>query len=244
MTVISTIISRHCTAHASDSLVTQEQEDGTCKVLDRETTKIVCVRRWAGILSYWGLAKKAEYGWSTLKWLKAQVSQVDRFATPDEFAQHIGNQLNQELAKISFGKQIEKGIGIHFTAYEWVDGYSIPELFAITNFASTEYRELHLDGVRVTRETYGVAFDTGERGPEFGEPLYRHAVRKFLQSGNILLYNNGDPSMFNSAFSSIGSLFEIARQRHIQAIPTDAKEHRYIVSWPIDLVSKVQRYFV
>lgn len=244
MTVISTIISRYCTAHATDSLVTQEQNDGSYKILDQETTKILCVRRWAGIMAYCGLSTKPEYGWSTLDWLSTRVSQAKQFTAPEDFANDLKDCLSQELAKMTFRKPIEQGIGIHFTAYERVDGYLIPELFAISNFKDTSYQELHPDGIRVTRETYGVAFQTDDRGPQYAQSRYRRDVHKFLQSNNVLIYNNGDPWMFNSAAGAIGNLFEIARQRKVLRAPSDAKAHRDIVVWPIQLVSKVQRHFV
>jgi len=136
------------------------------------------------------------------------------------------------------------GIGIHFTAYEWIDDYPIPELFLITNFDNTEYSALHADGIHVTRETFGVAFQIPNRVIEHSKPDYRHQVRKYLEAGKVLLYNNGDPFMFNAAFSSIRDLFRIAEQRRILKPTTDPKAHRDIVGWPIELVYKVQKYFV
>jgi hypothetical protein len=244
MTVISTIISRHCIAHASDSLITRKNDEGKYEVLDQKTTKIICIRRWAGIIACWGLSRKDEYNWSVLKWLQAQVDKASQFETPEAFANYIGITLNQKLSRMVYKEPIHRGIGIHFTAYEPIDGYLIPELFLITNFEDTSYKYLHPDGIRVTRETYGTAFNVDYRGPEHSQSQYRHDVRNFLQADKILLYNNGDPEMFNSAFKSVNNLFNIAEERRILVSPTDAKAHRDIVSWPIDLVSKMQRYFV
>jgi hypothetical protein len=243
MTIISTIISRHCTAHASDSLVTRKRNDGIYEILDDKTTKIIPVPRWAGAMAYWGLATTDD-GWSTVQWLRKRISQSGQFGEPEEFARDVGNRLNSELSAMRLCEPLAKGIGIHFTAYERVDNYPIPELFVITNFDNTQYSALHADGIHVTRETYGVAFQTPDRSIEHGKPDYRHQVRKYLEASNVLLFNNGDPFMFNTAFSAIDHLFRIAQQRRILKPPTDPKAHRDVIGWPIELVYKVQRYFV
>lgn len=214
MTVISTLITRWCVAHASDSMITERQDDGSYKVVETAETKIVCVRPWAGIVTYFGLATVKEAGWSTLSWLRAQASQAAQLESPERFAHHLANSLQEELSRITLKDPLSKGIGIHFTAYERIDGYLIPELFAITNFSSIAYQELLPSGVRATRETYGVAFSVSERPSDHGLPQYRHQVRGFLENGFYLVYNNGDPHMFNAAFQAIGTLFGAASQRH------------------------------
>ncbi len=244
MTVIATVISRICTAHASDSLITRKRTGGKHEILDYETTKIVHVRHWVGAMAYWGLAVHEPHKWSTLDWLRQQANKANQFGSPEDFARFIGEQLNQSLSRMTFREEIEKGIGIHFTAYEWVDGYRIPELFAITNFESTEYKSLHPDGIRVTRETYNNVVEDNSPRSEHGKPQYRHVVRKHLDTNGLLLYNNGDPLMFNSAAASIFSMFKVAAQRNILKVPTSAKAHREIARWSIELVSRMQRDFV
>jgi len=223
--------------------VTRKRNDGTYEILDDKTTKIIPVPRWAGAMAYWGLATTDD-SWSTVQWLRDRISQSGQFAKPEEFARDVGDRLNRALSAMRFRESMAKGIGIHFTAYEWIDDYPIPELFLITNFDNTEYSALHADGIHVTRETFGVAFQIPNRVIEHSKPDYRHQVRKYLEAGKVLLYNNGDPFMFNAAFSSIRDLFRIAEQRRILKPTTDPKAHRDIVGWPIELVYKVQKYFV
>ena len=243
MTVISTLITRYCIAHASDSMITERQDDGTYKMVETHETKIVCVRPWAGIMTYYGLASVKELGWSTLEWLRTQANRAEELGSPEEFAQNLAKSLQAELSRMRLKDSLAKGIGIHFTAYERIDGYLIPELFAITNFSGTTYEELLPGGVRATRETYGVAFGVDVRPPEHGLPPYRHQVREFLDMGYFLVYNNGDPHMFNTAFAAIGSLFTVASQRKALLPIQDSREHRAMVSWPIEIVSSTQRRF-
>jgi hypothetical protein len=54
VTVISTVITRYCTVHASDSLITKLQPDGSAIPIEWEQSKIILVRPWRGAMSYWG----------------------------------------------------------------------------------------------------------------------------------------------------------------------------------------------
>lgn len=258
MTVISTVLSRYCTAHASDSWVSVLKDDGTREVLDRETTKIICVRRWAGAMVYCGLAVNQNRGrWSTFEWLRERASRAQQFAHPEEFAQSLGEQLNQTLDKMIFRQPIDKGIGVYLSVYEHVDDYLIPELFAITNFENTSYQELHRDGIHVTRETFNSVRDVynnqlqgnspfindNSTRDEHSKPQYRHEVRKFLEAGGMLIFNNGDPVMFNSAANAIFDMLRLgAYHRRLKPIKSP-KAHRNLAKWPIDLVSRIQRHF-
>jgi hypothetical protein len=224
-------------------MVTIIQDDGTYTAIETAETKIVCVRPWAGIMTYFGLASVKEIGWSTLRWLRVQAGQAANFGSPEEFANHVARTLQHELSRMTLRNPISKGIGIHFTAYENIDGYLIPELFAITNFFSTTYQELLPAGARVTRETYGVVASVNERPPEHRLPQYRHQVRTFLDRNHNLVYNNGDPSMFNTAFQAIGNLISLAAQRHALVPIEDTKEHRALAYWPIEIVASTQRRF-
>jgi len=120
MTVIATIITAHCTAHATDSFLTQRHADGSCSVEESQQTKIVRVLFFRGALAYWGLAR---YGnWDTFHWLQDQANQATRYISAQEFAIEMSLRLEAELNGIRVGNPIEKGIGIHFTAYEHIAG--------------------------------------------------------------------------------------------------------------------------
>ena len=53
MTVISTIITRHCTVHSSDSLIS-EIRNGSFLPIEWEKAKILPVPKYRGAMSYWG----------------------------------------------------------------------------------------------------------------------------------------------------------------------------------------------
>jgi|GEM_PF-693630 len=250
MTVISTVITQFCTAHASDSMVTRGKNEKDYHILDLKSTKIVCVRRWSGAMTYFGLAvcddlKTGNRLWSTLEWLRSQANNATQFNAPEEFARDLATKLDHKINSLPITDEKEKGIGIHFTAYEDVDGIPIPEFFHITNFANVEYKQLLPEGVRVTRETYNNLTNDGDSPrSRHGEPEYRREVRKRLSSGGMLIFNNGDTDMFNIASDAIRGIMNEAKKRNILQPRNDPKAHRELAMWPIELVAKVQKNFI
>jgi hypothetical protein len=185
MTVIATIITSHFTAHGTDSFVTRPNADGTYELLESQDTKIVRVPRWRGAISYWGLASD-NAGWSTLKWLCDRAAKAERYASAEEFARSIAADLTSELSARRFRAPLHRGIGVHFTAYERIDDYWIPELFHIRNWVTPDYDAVDPAGVSVTRETYGAVRDT--KGlDEHRKRSYRLAVHRALQSDRMLV---------------------------------------------------------
>jgi hypothetical protein len=142
MSVISAVIARTCTVHASDSFITQRLENGDYQVKERQRSKIIRVPPWRGALSYWGLAQFDARQWSTVTWLEAFAKKASASSSPEQFANHLAVVLEQELSRLKFARSVDRGIGIHFTAYERVGGYWIPELFLISNWLDTSYRAL------------------------------------------------------------------------------------------------------
>jgi hypothetical protein len=139
-------------------------------------------------MSYWGLAEFEARQWSTLSWLKNRANSASAFPTAEEFATNLAVALTQELAQLNLCNSTDRGIGIHFTAYERVNGYWIPELFLISNWLDTSYRALRPNGVGVTRETFH-AISGEEPDQKHRDSTYRLRVRAFLQEGKILGYN-------------------------------------------------------
>src|SRR4051812_2562828 len=80
MTVITTLVTPLYTVHASDSFITERQEDGTRKVTHKRETKIVRVKRWRGAMSYFGWATcpatRTAPEWNTLQWLQGQAQEA------------------------------------------------------------------------------------------------------------------------------------------------------------------------
>lgn len=245
MTVISTVITRYCTAHASDSLITELQPDGTRVPKEWERTKIVAVPRWRGAMAYWGLAKYDAYQWSTLDWLQERVQEGSQ-SSPEAFARRITEMLNEAISKMTFRRPLDAGIGIHFTAYEYVSNYWIPELFLLTNFEDPSYWSLHSDGVHLSRETYHTLKSVVPQ-PEHREARYRLKVYKFLRQHlptvGMFVYNNGDPLLFNPAAKAIfAGIRELARRGNL-ANSDSVATYRRIARRPIEIVSRVQQDF-
>ena len=103
MTVISAVITRYCTVHVSDSLITRRLDDGTLMPVDPEPrnwqeTKIVRVPEFRGAMAYWGLSypdlTHPEIG-STIRFMRQMAKDAKRYASPESFAEGLRDGLNQ-----------------------------------------------------------------------------------------------------------------------------------------------------
>lgn len=246
MSVISAIITRYGTVHASDSLLTVLQSDGTHVPAEWEKSKIVRVPKLRGAMAYWGLARYED--WSTLEWLQDQANKAKDFDLPEEFANHVKNKLNESFSAMNFHEPLDSGIGIHFTAYKCFDDYWIPELFLLTNYTDTSYSAVHWDGVHLSRETYGTMMTYLERKhipprPEHREAEFRLAVHRHLQEGGMLTYNNGDPVMFNNAARGISMMLRELSLRRNLIQSGNIEIYQQMVRTPIEVVSNIQKKF-
>jgi len=236
MTVVSVLITRHCTSHASDSFLTTLKADGHREIVEDQRTKIVPVKYWRGALTYWGLAQFEQ--WSTPDWLRRRAEVASRFSSPEEFGSVLAADLNEELTRLPLTNNVDKGIGIHFTAYERMGDYWIPELFLISNWAGIPYTNIRPTGIGMTRETYG-PLKRIDPAPEHRELQYRLAVHQALQSGAMFRYNNGDPVLFNPVANAIlDDFIELAR-RGVLNNPISNETHCALVRRPIEVVSKL-----
>lgn len=231
-------------------------KSGAAEPVKGAATKIVRIEKFTGAISYFGLATLPG-GQRTLEWLREQASKAESFESAEVFANHLRDELNSILGKATFRNPLDKGIGMHFTAFERVNGELIPELFAITNFSSTDYNALHMDGVHATRETFANVRDRlnendSQNGPfkndvsdrsEHGAPRYRNAVLDFLRSGRILLYNNGNPRLFNIAQKALLDMLNYATSVHILQLPLTPALLRRLAQFPISYAVMVQQHF-
>jgi hypothetical protein len=240
MTVISTVISRYCTVHASDSFITTSQADGRVERDETQQSKIVPVRHWRGAVSYWGLAGNGQ--WSTFDWLQQQARSARNFSSPEDFAGGLACGLNRELPNMHFHTERDSGIGIHFTAYERIGDYWVPELFLISNWTDPSYESVHPE-VRVSRETYHIAFQCAAPRPEHREEQLRLAVYQFLQEGQILTYNNGDPILFNIVAKALHQVFRELARRGVLKSRDSIEMYCFMAKRPVEIVSELQRDF-
>ena len=241
MTVITTIISRFGVVHATDSLVTELQSDGTRKVTEWRKSKIVPVKHYRGIMSYYGLAKCGS--WNTYDWLKAKAANARKYKSPERFVRALQKDLNRELKAIPVRDPKDKGIGIHFSAYERISDYWIPELFYLTNFETAQYKSLAPDGVHLGRETYHTIVNV-PASLKHRLKRCRLVVHDFLNTKrNILIYNNGDPIMFNAAANSIMNMFQTVAQRGQLKKSVNLNTYLKVGRRSVELVSEAQQYF-
>ena len=94
--------------------------------------------------------KRIKWNWKIYDWLKEQ-SQNPTESDLAEISKNLKNKLEIKLNNDPLKKKL-KGIGIHITGFENIEGYWIPELFLICNFTDTTYNnvgELH-----ISRHTY------------------------------------------------------------------------------------------
>jgi hypothetical protein len=243
MTVISTVITRRCTVHASDSLITELQPDGRALPVEWERSKIIPVHHWRGALAYWGLANYEAYGWSTLDWLQEQAQTANSYDSAEEFAQDLSEKLQKAIARMHFVKPVHAGIGVHFTAYEYLEGYWIPELFLVSNWTDTSYMSLRRGGVGSSRETCGTVANIA-REREHREVKFRLRVHQYLQQrGGMFVYNNGDPVMFNTAADAVLGMFRVLAERGSLTEPEKVETYLAIARRPIEVVSRAQLDF-
>lgn len=144
---------------------------------------------------------------------------------------------------MTFAKPVQAGIGIHFTAYEYIDGYWIPELFLVSNWADPSYQSLRPGGVGVSRETYHTIADVAPK-QEHRQVQFRLQVHRHLhQRSGMLIYNNGDPVMFNSAANAVPGMFKALARRGKLIEPGKIETYLAMARRPIEVVAKAQLNF-
>ena len=240
MTVIATMITRSGTAHATDSLLTTRGMDGERVPVETEEAKVVAVRQFRGALAYWGYAGTGS-GVRTVDWLRERVVEAAGVGSPEDFAGWLADLLEAWLRTQGVANDARYGVGVHFSAYERIGDYWVPELFLISNFADPNYTSLRPGGVGYSRETFSTI--TGVlRSPDDGQPDRRLHVHGFLQEGKWLRFNNGDPRLFNPTAEALRVMLELAKQRGVLA-ELDATRLRRWTRLPVEIVSQMQREF-
>jgi len=240
MTVITTLFAARHTVHVTDSLITSRRMDGTKEPLEWEKTKIVPVPAFRGAVVYWGLAQLG--GWSTLEWLQARRAEADRFPFPEAFAQDLARRLEAELSRMTFTVETDKGIGLHFTAYERIEDRWIPELFLVSNWGDPTYTFLRPTGVGCSREAHHIVSGQ-DPDPSDAIPERRRLVAQHLNRGGWIWYNNGDPVLFNGAANTILSMLETFAKRRVLAPIFDTDAFIRLTQAPVEFVSRVQQDF-
>lgn len=240
MTVIATLITKHWTVHATDSLITVRQQDGSYKIEEQEQTKIVRVEAFSGAISYWGLAWDPYGSWNTFKWLSEQSALAYRWHTPADFANHLAQRLSEETRRLNALPSSDRGLGLHFTAYEYVDGLYVPELFLVRNYADESYKTIRPTGFEVRRRTYEALFSTSNQQSMEGESDSRKAVHAALHNSNSLIrFVNGDPELYNPLANAVFEAFIKMQSRGWVDDYSSASMHCCIARTPIETASRL-----
>jgi hypothetical protein len=225
-----------------DSLITQKKPSGMLRAKDWTSPKVIRVDAYRGLISYWGLATWESLDWSTLKWLEKTAARADRSASPESFANQLAQDLNTRFNSLGLPQDHNRGIGIHFTAYEQVENVWVPELFLITNWTDPLYRSIFPDGLHVTRETFSTI--TGIPKHFSSADAYQRAVvHQCLAAGRIFMFNNGDPILFNPAAAAIHQMYQTLRDRGILKSKDDPATAKALVLKAIKLVGEIQKMF-
>jgi hypothetical protein len=244
MTVVATVITRHFTAHASDSFLTVVRPNQMLEVVNSSATKLVRVPAWRGVIAYWGLSRRGD-DWDTLAWLRRAAASAHEHASAAEFAGHLATSLTRALRERRFARPIDRGLGLHFTFYEHVGGYWVPELFLITNWTDASYAAVRGEGFRATRETYGTLRGVVDRPEDHASTAHRLEVHRALVEQPLMFrFVNGDPTLFNpSATAVLDTLVNLSLRGDLFN-PESARTHLALVRRPVELASRLVSDFV
>jgi hypothetical protein len=194
-------------------------------------------------MGYWGLAWLDD-GWGTFQWLRDRAEGVGSTDSPAAFAEACAAQLTTELSRRKFANPRHSGLGIHFTAYEYIDGYWIPELFVLSRWTDATYRDVLPDfRFRVTRETYatlrGIDPPDG-RSSEVGQAAFRREVHAALHDAPLMFrFSNGDPALFNPIANCVLDTFAQLSSRGQLREPSSVETHLSIARRPVEIVSRL-----
>jgi hypothetical protein len=237
MTVVASVITRHYTAHASDSFITVARDDGSLDVVEDQASKLIRVEAFRGIFAYWGLARQ-EPDWNTFGWLSARARAAAQYQTPEAFATATADALTIELRGRTWVKPTDRGLGIHFTAYERIGDRWIPELFLISNWVDASYAAVRDGGLRVTRETYGTLRATADREQSDAARERRLEVHAALHDSPLMFsFVNCDAALFNPIASSVLSALQTIQRRGDLRDAQSPQTHLALVRRPVEMVS-------
>jgi hypothetical protein len=237
MTVISAMLTRKCIAIGSDSYITRLANGKRHLVPKLMGPKIVRFDRIRAAASYWGLAELN--GISTYEWLRQIAATCQARPTRPSLSE-LAELLCEDLRpRLSSHIWRHRGIGIHLAGYERVDGYLVPELFLITNYADPTYQKRStLDWTR--RTTFDVFQTQPVSWKHDADPVERSRFRAYLDNGGVYTVNNGDPVMFNPAANAVFTMLREMIANRSAVYSDSPKAWQTLATLPIRMVSEFQ----
>jgi hypothetical protein len=196
MTVISALLKLDLIVVSSDSIISSMQNGK--RIINPDSyrrPKFVSYPQLRCVAAYWGIANikvDSEIVWETYDWLYSKGSLQSQFDSLESFGQHLKDDLLSIFNKYNIKN---RGIGIHLSGFEDIDGSWVPEMFLISNYTSTDYQ--HLGQLEYSRRTY---LDSYPDRDFDNIPINVQRIQYLadLRTGSYSLYNNGDPIMFNN----------------------------------------------
>lgn len=249
MTVISALIRNEGTVVSSDSLISVNL-NGKQFYVEWNRSKIIQLPKFRGTVSYWGFAgtfkrfdesspENSIWDWSMYDFLLTESKNPSE-ENVEDFVANLCTKLENEYKKIKFPKTLDSGIGIHITAYEYIEDYWIPELFLLSNFKEPTYQKI--GKIDYSRNTYHTIFTT-EPQVFHKEKQYRLKVKQYLTDGGMIWYNNGDPEFYNVIASSIFGSFNLTKIRNKLKAFKSVIELVPLAKRPIEIIAQMQSDF-
>lgn len=204
MTVIVAQLQVGKSIHCTDSLLTTEIDGKRKRMPGSGMAKILECPKFNGAISWWGRVETET--WNARDWLLDVMQRLskEKELTVDLFADSLADELGYLLKKSHIEK--DKGVGLHFTNLEDVDGVAVPELFLITNYAGMEYD----GGPKFVSQRQTFHSISGNKDCNFElhyQPKYRKQVLEYLRRYPII-YSNGQPRLFGALSSGIKEKIE------------------------------------
>ncbi|MCW7471794.1 hypothetical protein [Leptospira kanakyensis] len=241
MTAITTLITKDYIIFASDSIISEwNNKTNGYEYVEYTKPKIIPFKNLNCAAAYWGLAK-TNTGWNTYDFLIELASKQNEFENIEHLASVITQELTKRLAEIPLTNILAKGIGIHLAGWETIGNEKIPELFLISNFSDPTYSSIRNLGY--SRESFHTFFDVVPL-LEHKESEYRKKVlNKLVEEERILIYNNGDPELFNSSANAIFKMIKSLKERKLLS-GNDKERYIKITKLAIRFIKIIQNEFI
>ncbi|MBA4026768.1 MAG: hypothetical protein C0473_00860 [Cyanobacteria bacterium DS3.002] len=210
MTVNVVYLTQYGSVHATDSLIV----DGHMNLVPETSgkPKIVILPNYNGAASWFGFAGFMDQGipWAANDWLEKEYEK-HKEKTPTEFGEILVTQLNDLLGRNTGPMSPPRGMGIHLTFYETVQGKPVPELLWITNNNGITglggYKQGEGPAFVSQRQTFH-NITKQENFENHGNPACRLVVDNYLSVIKPLPYQNGDNVLTNMPINIVEALVE------------------------------------
>ncbi|HEX7673764.1 MAG TPA: hypothetical protein VF412_06310 [Bdellovibrio sp.] len=242
MTATCAILSKRAITISCDSFLTSFAKTKRT-VVEAQRAKFLKFERLHGAVAYWGLARYST--WDLHHWLQEEINNLSNGDSLDDWARTIADKLNQKYSH--WPPSVRKmGLGIHLVGYELVDNCRVPEMWLIGNFTG-----INDDGSYLVGNTFSYSrrclFDLrrapGDDPSTHGLLESRRIMKNYFQTGQWMMFNNGDTGLFMKLAAGLGSAINLAKQRGNLDTSDVIKTQKNIAKTTIKMISDIQRNF-